>query len=234
VVRAKGYITRYTHAKLFGAVGKKTDLLIRFSTVAGELGAADAKRDVCGFAIRFYTEEGNWELPALDGAIEILLVALARPSDHLRCLFVREVPVTLLHLKVKLHPEPLIRFIPKAECMAAVAVHESWAGRQAAVRHQGRDVVQALRTERPEVPHGSWAAQVRPRWKMFIQVMPESDAGKTPYNPFDLTKVWPHADYPVIEVGMVELNRNPDNYFAEIERAAVDTLLSLLYIVYIQ
>ena len=59
-----------------------------------------------------------------------------------------------------------------------------------------------------------------PKWRMYVQIMPETDAEKTPYNPFDLTKVWPHADYPLIEVGVLELNRNPDNYFAEIEQAA--------------
>ena len=59
-----------------------------------------------------------------------------------------------------------------------------------------------------------------PKWRLFVQVMPEPDAGKTPYNPFDLTKVWPHGDYPLIEAGLLELNRNPENYFAEIEQAA--------------
>src|SRR5436190_21551476 len=61
-----------------------------------------------------------------------------------------------------------------------------------------------------------------PRWKFYIQVMPEADASKVPYIPFDLTKVWPHADYPLIEVGELELNRNPDNYFAEVEQAAFE------------
>jgi catalase len=59
-----------------------------------------------------------------------------------------------------------------------------------------------------------------PRWKIFIQVMPEKDAAKCPYNPFDLTKVWPHKDYPLIEVGVLELNRNPANSFAEVEQSA--------------
>jgi catalase len=59
-----------------------------------------------------------------------------------------------------------------------------------------------------------------PRWRLMVQVMPTADAERTPYNPFDLTKVWPHRDYPLIEVGVLELNRNPENYFAEVEQAA--------------
>ncbi|MFO6056324.1 catalase, partial [Pseudomonas aeruginosa] len=59
-----------------------------------------------------------------------------------------------------------------------------------------------------------------PRWKMYVQIMPEKEAATYRYNPFDLTKVWPHGDYPLIEVGFFELNRNPDNYFAEVEQAA--------------
>ena len=60
-----------------------------------------------------------------------------------------------------------------------------------------------------------------PKWRVMVQVMPETEAEKTPYNPFDLTKVWPHGDYPLIEVGVMELNRNPENYFAEVEQAGV-------------
>jgi len=59
-----------------------------------------------------------------------------------------------------------------------------------------------------------------PRWTMFVQVMPEAQAAKVPYHPFDLTKIWPHEDYPPIEVGVMELDRNPENYFAEVEQAA--------------
>ncbi|MFX7529390.1 catalase, partial [Acinetobacter baumannii] len=61
-----------------------------------------------------------------------------------------------------------------------------------------------------------------PRWTFYVQIMPEADASRVPYNPFDLTKIWPHADYPLMEVGVLELNRNPDNYFAEVEQVAMN------------
>jgi catalase len=98
-------------------------------------------------------------------------------------------------------------------------------GHRHLTNEEAAEVIGRTRESYQEDLYGSIERGEFPRWKMFIQVMPESDAGKTPYNPFDLTKVWPHADYPLIEVGMVELNRNQDNYFTEIERAAVDTLL---------
>jgi catalase len=93
-------------------------------------------------------------------------------------------------------------------------------GHRHLTNEEAAEVVGRTRESYQEDLYGSIESGEFPRWKMFIQVMPESDAGKTPYNPFDLTKVWPHSDYPLIEVGMVELNRNPDNYFAEIEQAA--------------
>jgi catalase len=138
-------------------------MLARFSTVAGEAGAADAEREVRGLALKFYTEEGNWDLVGNNTPVFFVRDPLKFPD--------------FIHTQ-KRHPKTNMR--------SATAM---------------------------------WDFDY-PKWRLFVQVMPELDAGKTPYNPFDLTKVWPHRDYPLIEAGMMELNRNPENYFAEIEQAA--------------
>ena len=243
-------ITKYTCAKLFEGLGKKTDLVIRFSTVAGELGAADAERDVRGFALKFYTEEGNWDLVGNNTPVffvrdplkfpDFIHTQKRHPKTNLRSttamwdfwslspeslhqvtiLFSdRGLPVSPRFMNgygshtysfwnergerywVKFHfkTQQGHRFLTNDEAAKVVGVsRESF----------GEDLQRAI--ERAEFP----------RWTMQVQIMPEADAENTSYNPFDLTKVWPHSEYPPIEVGVLELNRNPENYFAEIEMAA--------------
>jgi catalase len=261
VVHAKGWgafgtltvthdITKYTRAKVFSAVGKQTPCLFRFSTVAGESGAADAERDVRGFAMKYYTEEGNWDLVGNNTPVFFVRDPLKFPdfihtqkrhprtnrrsntamwdfwslspeSLHQVTILMsdRGIPASFRFMDgfgshtysfwnnkgerfwVKFHLKTAqgIKFLTNAEAAEVVAkTRES----------HGEDLYNAI--ERGEFP----------RWKLFIQIMPELDAEKTTYNPFDLTKVWPHKDYPLIPVGTVELNRNPDNYFAQIEQAA--------------
>jgi catalase len=228
VVHAKGWgaygtlkitndISTYTRAQLFSDVGKETPLLLRFSTVAGEQGAADAERDVRGFALKFYTEEGNWDLVGNNTPVFFIRDPLKFPD------FIRT---------QKRHPKTNLR--------SAAAMWDFWS-----LSPESLHQITILMSDRglPTAPmymngYGShtfsfWNNDGErfwvkfhfergeyPKWTMYVQVMPEQDAEKTPYNPFDLTKVWPHADYPLIEVGEMELNRNPDNYFAEIEQAA--------------
>ncbi len=243
-------ITRYTKAKIFSAVGKKTDLFARFSTVAGERGAADAERDIRGFAVKFYTEQGNWDLvgnntpvffmrdplkfPDLNHAVKrdprtnlrsarnnwdfwtLLPEALHQVTITMSD---RGIPASYRHMHgfgshtfsflnssnerswVKFHLvcQQGIKNLTDADAEAIVAKDRE--------SHQ-RDLFDAI--ERGEFP----------RWTLFVQVMPEKDAAKVPYNPFDLTKVWFHKDYPLHEVGVMELNRNPENYFADVEQAA--------------
>ncbi len=243
-------ITRYTRAKLFSQLGKKTDMFVRFSTVAGERGAADAERDIRGFAMKFYTEEGNWDLVGNNTPVFFMRDPLKFPDlnhavkrdprTNLRSarnnwdfwtllpealhqvtvvMSDRGIPASYRHMHgfgshtfsfinaqnerfwVKFHfkTQQGIRNWTDAEAEAAIAKDRE--------THQ-RDLYEAI--ERGDFP----------KWTMYVQIMPELDAEKVPYHPFDLTKVWPKADYPLIEVGEFELNRNPDNYFAEVEQAA--------------
>lgn len=243
-------ITKYTKAKIFSQVGKKTEMFARFSTVAGERGAADAERDIRGFAMKFYTEEGNWDLVGNNTPVFFLRDALKFPDlnhavkrdprTNLRSAknnwdFWTSLPEALHQITITMsdrgipasyrhmhgfgsHTFSLInekneRFWVKfhLQCQQGIknltdAEAEGLVGKDRE-SHQ-RDLYDAI--EKADFP----------RWKMFIQVMPEKDAAKCPYNPFDLTKVWFHKDYPLVEVGVMELNRNPENYFAEVEQAA--------------
>jgi catalase len=261
VVHAKGWgafgtltithdITRYTRAKLFNEIGKKTDLLIRFSTVAGELGAADAERDVRGFAMKYYTEEGNWDLVGNNTPVFFIRDPLKFPDFiHTQ----KRHPRTNLRSNTamwdfwSLSPESLHqvtilmsdRGIPTSpRFMNGYGSHTFSFWNQAGERfwvkfhfktQQGHrhltnaeatEVIGRSRESYQEDLYGSIERGEYPRWTMNIQIMPELDAEKTPYNPFDLTKVWSHAEYPLIPVGVVELNRNPENYFTDIEQAA--------------
>ena len=243
-------ISRYTRARLFSAVGKKTELFTRFSTVAGERGAADAERDIRGFAIKFYTEEGNWDLVGNNTPVFFLRDPLKFPDlnhavkrdphTNLRSarnnwdfwtslpealhqvtitMSDRGIPFSYRHMhgfgshtfslinasnerfwvKFHLHCQQGIKNLTDEEAATLVG--------QCRESHQ-RDLYESI--EREDFP----------RWKMFIQVMAEQEAAQCPYNPFDLTKVWFNKDYPLIEVGLLELNRNPENYFAEVEQSA--------------
>ena len=243
-------ITKYTRAKLFSEVGKKTDLFVRFSTVAGERGAADAERDIRGFAIKFYTEEGNWDLVGNNTPVFFLRDPLKFPDlnhavkrdprTNLRSArnnwdFWTSLPEALHQITIVMSDRGIpasyrtmhgfgshtFSFINAAGVRSWVKFHFkceqgiknlSDAEAEALV---GRDRESHQRDLFDAIERGDF-----PKWTLHIQIMPEKDAARVPYNPFDLTKVWPHKDYPLIEVGVMELNRNPENYFAEVEQAA--------------
>jgi len=261
VVHAKGWgahgtlrvtqdITRYTRAKLFDAVGKTTPLIARFSTVAGEQGAADAERDVRGFAVKFYTDEGNWDLVGNNTPVFFVRDPLKFP-DFIRTQ--KRHPKTNLRSATamwdfwSLSPESLHQITilfsdrglpPSPRFMNGYGSHtfsfwnddgeRFWVkfhfktrqGHQHLTNAESEAVIGRSRETYQEDLFGAIERGEFPQWTLYIQVMPEAEAETTPYNPFDLTKVWPHADYPLIEVGVMELNRNPDNYFAEIEQVA--------------
>ena len=261
VVHAKGWgafgtftvtqdITRYTRAKLFGAVGKKTALLARFSTVAGEAGAADAERDVRGFSVKFYTEEGNWDLVGNNTPVffvrdplkfpDFIHTQKRHPASNLRSNTaawdfwslspesLHQVTILMSDRGIPASPRFMDGFGSHTYSFWNDAGERYWIkfhfktrqGHRTLTNAEAAAVVGRTRESFQEDLFGSIAKGEFPQWRVCVQVMPELDAEKTPYNPFDLTKVWPHADYPLIEVGVMELDRNPTNYFAEIEQAA--------------
>jgi len=243
-------ITRYTKAKLFAQVGKKTPTFMRFSTVGGEAGSADTERDPRGFSIKFYTEDGNWDVVGNNTPVfflrdpskfpDFVHTQKRHPKSHTK-------DATMQWDFWSLHPESLHevtilfsdrgipdgyrfmdgfgshtfsminakneRFFVKYHFKTKQGIRNLSPARAKELagtdpEHSQRDLFEAI--ERKEFP----------KWTMYIQVMPEADALKAKINPFDVTKVWTHKEYPRIEVGEIVLNRNPENYFHDVEQAA--------------
>jgi len=243
-------VTRYTKAKIFSEIGKKTEMFARFSTVAGERGAADAERDIRGFALKFYTEDGNWDMVGNNTPvfffrdplkfIDLNHAVKRDPHTNLRSPnnnwdFWSSLPEALLQVTIVMsdrgipssyrhmhgfssHAYSLInaqgeRFWVKFHFRSQQGIQnytdqeaEMVAGKDRE-SHQ-RDLLEAIRQGR------------FPKWRMYIQVMTREQADAMENNPFDLTKMWLKKDYPLIPVGEFELNRNPDNYFADVEQSA--------------
>jgi len=243
-------ISKYSRAAVFGKVGKVTPAFLRFSTVAGEKGSADTERDPRGFAIKFYTDEGVWDMVGNNtptfferDPLKFADFIHSQKRDpqtgyknpqrmwdywakspegihQMTILFSeRGIPdgYRFMHgfgshtysfwnkngerFWIKFHFKSLqgIKNLTPTKAAELAGTDPDYAG---------RDLFEAI--EKKDFP----------RWAFKIQVMPELEAEKYHINPFDLTKVWPHKDYPLIDVGVLELNRNPENYFAEVEQAA--------------
>jgi catalase len=261
VVHAKGWgafgtltvthdISRYTRAKIFSDIGKQTPLLARFSTVAGEQGAADAERDVRGFSLKFYTEEGNWDLVGNNTPVffvrdplkfpDFIHTQKRHPRTNLRSPTaawdfwslspesLHQVTILMSDRGIPVSPRFMDGFGSHTFSFWNNDGERFWVkfhfktqqGHKTLTNAEADTAIGKSRETYQEDLFGAIERQEFPRWRMCVQIMPELDAEKTAYNPFDLTKVWPHGDYPLIEVGVVELNRNADNYFAEIEQAA--------------
>lgn len=243
-------ITRYTRAKIFGEVGKQTPMFARFSTVAGERGAADAERDIRGFALKFYTEEGNWDLVGNNTPVFFMRDPLKFPDlNHA----IKRDPRTGLRsansnwdfwtsLPEALHQVTVVmsdRGLPRSfRHMHGFGSHtfsflnaqneRFWVKftfkTQQGIQNLTDAEAEALVGKDRESSHRDLYDSIEnkdfPRWTLYVQIMPEKEAGTYHINPFDLSKVWPHGDYPLIEVGVLELNRNADNHFAEVEQSA--------------
>ena len=243
-------VTRYTKAKLFSAVGKQTPMFGRFSTVAGEKGSADTVRDVRGFALKFYTEEGNWDLVGNNTPVFFIRDAIKFP-DFIHTQkrdpqtntrpptpqwdFWSQVPESLHQVTILFSDRGIPKGIPYVNGYGShtysfinadderfwIKFHfKTQQGIQCmpqaeADKLAGQDPDYHTRQLFESIERGEY-----PKWTMYVQIMPEAEAETYRWNPFDLTKVWPHGDYPLIEVGVMELNRNPENYFAEVEQAA--------------
>jgi catalase len=243
-------VTAYTKAKIFSKVGKKTDLIVRFSNVAGELGAADAERDVRGFAAKFYTEEGNWDLVGNNTPVffirdpykfpDFIHTQKRHPRTNLRSPtamwdFWSLSPESLHQVTILMSDRGLPqspRFMNGYGSHTFPFINAKNERFWVKFHFKNRQGIKFDTNRRAEVIAGKSRESFQedlfgaiedgdfPKWTLFVQIMPEQDVDKHWYNPFDLTKVWPHADYPLIEVGVMQLNRNPDNYFQEIELAA--------------
>lgn len=245
-------ITKYTKAKLFSEIGKETKVLLRFSTVGGEKGSADTERDPRGFAIKFYSEDGNWDLVGNNTPVffikdpkkfgDFIHTQKRDPHTNLKS-------PTMMWDYWSLNPESLhqvlilmsdrgtpygyrhmngygshtFAMLNAANERSYVKFHFKTAQgiknftHEEAAQMKAHDMDFSQRDLFENIEAGNF-----PKWELKIQVMTEEEANSQDYyfNPFDLTKVWPHGDYPLIDVGVLELNQNPHNYFQDIEQAA--------------
>lgn len=243
-------ITRYTRAKMFDTVGKTTPMLARMSTVAGEMGAADHERDVRGFALKFYTEEGNWDMVGNNTPVFFIRDAIKfpdfihtqkrHPRSNLRSNTaawdfwslspesLHQVTILMSDRGIPQTPMHMNGYGSHTYSMWNATGERFWVkfhfktqqGVKTFTNAEADALIARTREGAQEALFGAIEDGRFPKWTMFIQVMPEMEADTVAFDPFDLTKVWPHADYPLIEVGEYELNRNADNYFAQIEQAA--------------
>lgn len=243
-------ITQYTSAKLFSEVGKQTPTLLRFSTVGGERGSADTARDPRGFALKFYTEEGNWDIVGNNTPVFFIRDPMKFPDFiHTQ----KRLPQSNLksaqmmwdfwsHSPESLHQVTILfsdRGIPDGyRHMHGFGSHTyslvnaqgqrvwvKWHYKtQQGIKNLAPDEAERLAGSDPDYAQRDLFEAIEraeyPRWTVCIQVMTEDQANQHPENPFDVTKVWSQKQFPLIEVGTLELNRNPQNYFAEVEQAA--------------
>ena len=243
-------MSTHTRAHLFGAPGRRTPVVVRFSTVGGEKGSADSDRDPRGFAIKFYTEEGNYDLVGNNTPVffirdpfkfpDMVHTHKRNPQSNLKDpdafwdFFSRSPEST--HMVTILFSD---RGIPKSyRQMHGFGSHTfKWvnaAGKACWVKYHFKtetgianltsDEAAAIAAKDPDhatrdlfehIKAGGIAA-----WKAFVQVMPYEDAATYRYDPFDITRVWRYKDYPLVPIGRLVLDRNPQNFFAEIEQAA--------------
>ncbi|WEK54467.1 MAG: catalase KatA [Candidatus Cohnella colombiensis] len=242
-------VTQYTKAAFLSEVGKKTPMFIRFSTVAGELGSADTVRDPRGFSVKFYTEEGNFDIVGNNTPVFFIRDAIKfpdfihtqkrHPQTHLKnptavwdfwslspeslhqvtiLMSDRGIPATLRHTHG--YGSHTFKWVNADGNGVWVKYHFRT---EQGIKNLDVNLAAKLAGENPDyhtedlfnaIDKGDF-----PAWTLSIQVMPFEDADTYRFDPFDVTKVWSQKDYPLIEVGRMVLNRNPENYFAEVEQA---------------
>ncbi|KKK39280.1 catalase [Mesobacillus campisalis] len=244
-------VSKYTKAAFLSEVGKRTPMFIRFSTVAGELGSADTVRDPRGFAVKFYTEEGNYDLVGNNTPVFFIRDAIKfpdfihtqkrHPQTHLKnpnavwdfwslspeslhqvtiLMSDRGIPATLRHMHG--FGSHTFKWVNKEGEGVWVKYHFKT---NQGVKNLAPDVAAKIAGENPDyhtedlfnaIDKGEF-----PSWTLYVQIMPIEDADTYRWDPFDVTKVWSQKDYPLIEVGQMVLNRNPENYFAEVEQVTL-------------
>lgn len=250
VFRVTNDITKYTRAKLFDTIGKETKVLVRFSTVGGEKGSADTVRDPRGFAVKFYTEAGNWDLVGNNTPVFFIKDAKKFPdfihtqkrdpktncpdmtmawdfwslnpeSLHQVLILMSDRGIPYTYRNMNGYGSHTFSMINKEGELVWVKFHfKTDQGikcftNDAAAEMAGKDPNWCQRDLVHAIESGNF-----PSWTLKIQVMTQEEALKWNYNPFDVTKVWPHKDFPLIDVGVMTLNKIPDNYFTDIEQAA--------------
>ncbi len=243
-------ITQFSAAKLFSHIGKETPIFIRFSTVGGEKGSADTERDPRGFAIKFYTEEGIWDLVGNNTPVFFLRDPLKFPdfihtqkrdpetnlkSPNMMWDFWSMTPEALHMITILFSDRGIpdgYRFMHGFGSHTFSLINEKgerfWCKWHFKSRQGIKNLDPAraaqLAGENPDYAQEDLFYAIKnkdfPAWRVCLQIMPEHEADNYHLDPFDVTKVWPYKDYPLIEIGEIVLNRNPENYFAEVEQAA--------------
>jgi len=243
-------ISKYTKAKVFDKIGKQTKVFLRFSTVGGEKGSADTERDPRGFALKFYTEDGNWDLVGNNTPVFFIkdpkkfgdFIHTQKRDPYTNC----KSP-TMMWDYWSLNPESLhqvmilmsdrgtpigYRFMngygSHTFSMINAKNERVWAKfhfkTKQGIKNFVNDEAAEMKGKDPDFSQRDLVEAIDnghfPQWALKIQVMTNEQAKKFKWNPFDLTKVWPHKDFPLIDVGTLELNENPKNYFAEVEQSA--------------
>ncbi|OIK09908.1 catalase KatA [Bacillus sp. MUM 13] len=242
-------VSNYTKANFLSAVGQRTPMFIRFSTVAGELGSADTVRDPRGFAVKFYTEEGNYDLVGNNTPVFFIRDAIKfpdfihtqkrDPKTHLKnptavwdfwslspeslhqvtiLMSDRGIPATFRHMHG--FGSHTFKWVNNEGKAVWVKYHFKT---EQGVKNLDADLAAKLAGENPDYHTEDLFNSIEngdfPSWKLYVQIMPAEDADTYRFDPFDVTKVWSQKDYPLIEVGRMVLNKNPENYFAEVEQA---------------
>ena len=243
-------LTNYTKAKFLSEVGKRTDLVVRFSTVGGEKGSADAERDPRGFAVKFYTEDGNYDFVGNNTPVFFIrdpikfpdfihtqkrnpvtnvkdpdmfwdFLSLTPESVHqVTILFSdRGTPKTLRHMNG--YSGHTFMWYNEKDEYVWVKIHFKTAQ---GIQNLTRQEAGVLKSEDPDhatrdlfeaIERGDY-----PAWNVYVQIMKPEDAEDYRFNVFDVTKVWPQGEYPLIPLGRMVLDRNPTNYFNDVEQAA--------------
>lgn len=243
-------ITQYTKAKIFSEIGKQTKMFVRFSQVGGEKGSADSERDPRGFALKFYTEDGNWDL--VGNNTPVFFIKDPKKFSHFIHTQKRDPKTnckspTMMWDFFSLNPESLhqviilmsdrgtpfsyrnmhgfgshtFSLINKNNERVWVKFHfitmqgiKNFTGKEAN-EMRGIDPDQAQRDLVESIEKKDF-----PKWQLKIQVMTDDEARNFKWNPFDITKVWSHNNFPLIDVGIMQLNEIPENYFRDVEQSA--------------
>ena len=243
-------VTKYTKAKFLSEIGKKTDLFVRFSTVGGEKGSADAERDPRGFAVKFYTEEGNYDMVGNNTPVFFIRDPLKFPDfihtqkrhPATNCKdanmfwdFLSLTPESIHQVTILFSDRGTPRtyrnmngysshtfkwYNAKGEYFWVQYHFKTEQGIQNFTREEAdimksKDPDHATRDLSDAIERGDF-----PSWRLEMQIMTPDQAKDYRFDPFDITKVWPHTDFPPITAGRMVLNRNPENYFAEVEQSA--------------